>query len=119
MLSFVTSKDEQTLAIEVEGTVTKDDLKKFDNVVFEKFRNDQKFNVYAVIGDIDAPTAGAMFEELAVDAKRWTQYNKLAVISEKDWLDKASGAIDKLPGVQAEYFPMDQMEQAWDWIKER
>lgn len=119
MLSFVTSKDEQTLAIEVEGKVTKDDLKKFDNVVFEKFRNDEKFNVYAVIGDIDAPTAGAIFEELAVDAKRWSQYNKLAVVSEKDWLDKASGVIDKLPGVQAEHFPIDQMEAAWDWIKER
>ena len=119
MLSFFTSKDEQTLAIEVEGKVTKGDLEKFDNVVFDKFRNDEKFNVYAVINEIDAPTAGAMFEELAVDAKRWSQYNKLAVVSETNWMDKASGVIDKLPGVQAAHFPMDQMDQAWDWIKER
>ncbi|MGM0898418.1 MAG: STAS/SEC14 domain-containing protein [Bacillota bacterium] len=119
MLSFVTSKDEQTLAVEVEGKVTKEDLKKFDNVVFEKFRNDERFNVYAVIGDIDTPSAGAMFEELAVDAKRWSQYNKLAVVSEKDWLSTVSGAIDKLPGVEVKHFPIDQREQAWDWIKER
>ena len=118
MLSFVTSKDEQTLAIEVEGKVTKDDLKKFDNVVFEKFRNDERFNVYAVIGEIEVPSAGAMFEELAVDAKRWSQYNKLAVVSEKNWLDKVSGVLDKLPGVKAQHFPIDQMDKAWDWIKE-
>ncbi len=119
MLSFFTSKDEQTLALEVEGKVTKEDLEKFDNIVFEKFRNDQKFNVYAVIGDIDRPSAGAVFQELAVDAKRWSQYNKLAVVSEQDWHDKLTGMIDKLPGVQVKHFPLDQAEQAWDWIKER
>ncbi|MBT2581509.1 STAS/SEC14 domain-containing protein [Planococcus sp. ISL-109] len=118
MLSFVTSKDEQTLAIEVEGKMTKEDLEKFDNVVFDKFRNDEKFSVYAVIGDIDTPSAGAIFEELAIDAKRWSQYNKLAVVSEKDWLTKITGVIDKLPGVQVKHFPLDQMEQAWNWIKE-
>ncbi len=119
MLSFFTSKEENTLAIEVEGKVTKDDLEKFDNIVFEKFRNDHKFNVYAVIGDINVPSAGAMFQELAVDAKRWSQYGKLALVSEQNWQSKLAGMIDKLPGVQVQHFSPEQSEQAWDWIKEK
>ena len=64
------------------------------------------------------PTAKAIMEEAKIDMKRWSQYNKLAVVSEKKSLETMTNISDFLPGIKVEHFNMDEMEKAWNWIKE-
>ncbi|RNF38721.1 STAS/SEC14 domain-containing protein [Planococcus salinus] len=118
MLSFIPSKDTNTIAIEFDGKATKEDLQKMDRVIEEKFSDKEKFNVYAVMHDIDGATVKAMAEEMKIDAKRWSQYHKLAVISEKNWLETMTDMSDYLPGIKAKHFAPDQMNEAWDWIQQ-
>lgn len=118
MLSFIPSQDPHTLAFEVSGTVTKEDLQKLEQSIKENFSKDQPFNAYAVMQEVKMPTAKALIEEAKIDMKRWSQYNKLAVVSEKKWLETMTTISDFLPGIKVEHFNMDEMEKAWNWIKE-
>lgn len=118
MLSFIPSQDSQTIAFEVSGKVTKEDLQKLEQSIGEEFSEDQPFNAYAIMQEVEMPTAKALMEEAKIDMKRWSQYNKLAVVSEKNWLEKMTNISDFLPGIKAKHFSMDEMEQAWSWIKE-
>lgn len=118
MLSFIPSQDSQTIAFEVSGTVIKEDLKKLEQAIEEQFPGDRQFNAYAVMQQFEAPTLKALLEEAKIDRKRWSQYHKLAVISEKNWLEAMTNLSDVLPGIKAKHFHVNEMEQAWSWIQE-
>ncbi|MBT2571360.1 STAS/SEC14 domain-containing protein [Planococcus sp. ISL-110] len=118
MLSFIPSQDSQTIAFEVNETVTKEDLLKLKRAIEEQFPGDQQFNAFAIMQQVKMPTVKALIEEVKIDIKHWSQYNKLAVISEKKFLETMTGLSNFLPGIQSRHFHMNEMEQAWSWIKE-
>lgn len=118
MLTLVPSKDMNTIAVEIEGRVTEDDLMKLDKVIQEKFSEKGEFNVYAILYYFDGPSFKALAEEVKIDIKRWSQYNKLAVVSDDKMLEKFVEAGNMLPSVKTKHFPIDQMEAAWEWIAE-
>lgn len=118
MLSFIPSQDSQTIAFEVNETVTKEDLLKLSQAIEEQFPGDQLFNAIAIIQLEKVPTVGALLEEAKIDIKHWSQYNKLAVISEMNFLETMTELGDFLPGIQSRHFYADEMELAWSWIKE-
>lgn len=117
MLSFIPSQDSQTLAFEISGTVTKEDLKKLEQEIEKQFSEDQQFNAYAIMQQPEMPTFKAIAEEAKIDMKRWSQYRKLAVVSEKNWLETITNLGGFLPGIEAKHFNMDETQQAWSWIK--
>lgn len=117
MLTFIQSQDSQTIAFKVEGTIAKEDLQELEREISERFSKDQLFNAYAVIGQVKMPTIKALIEEAKIDMKRWSQYNKLAVVSEKNWLGTITNLGDLLPGIEAKHFKPNEAEQAWNWIK--
>ena len=117
MLVFIPSKDTDTIALEFDGKATQEDLKKFDKVAQEKYGEKGAFNVYLVVQDFDGASVKALLEELKIDVKRWSQYQKLAVVSDKSLLAAMAQFAGYLPGVQAKHFEMNEMEAAWEWIK--
>lgn len=118
MLSFIRSQDSQTIAFKITETVTKEDLLQLKEAVEEQFPRDQQFNALAIVEQAKMPTAGALLEEAKIDIKHWGQYNKLAVISEKSFLETMTDLANFLPGIQARHFFMDEIELAWSWVKE-
>lgn len=118
MLTLVPSKDMKTIAVEIEGRVTEDDLLKLDKVIQEKFKDKGEFNVYAILYHFDGPSFKALAEEMKIDVKRWSQYNKLAVISDDKMIEKFVEASDMLPSSKTKHFGINQMEAGWEWIKE-
>jgi hypothetical protein len=117
MLTLVPSKDVQTIAVEVNGKVKKEDMEKLDKVIQEKFEDHGKFNVYAVVYEWDGVSFKAVAEEVKIDIKRWSQYAKMAVISDNKMLKGLTEASGYLPGVKTKHFPLSEMEEAWGWIQ--
>lgn len=118
MLTLVPSKDMKTIAVEIEGHITKDELLKLDKVIQEKFSEKGEFNLYAILYHFEGASFKALVEELKIDVKRWSQYNKLAVISDDQKLEKFVEAGNLLPSIKTKHFGIDQMEAAWEWISE-
>ncbi|MCM3612032.1 STAS/SEC14 domain-containing protein [Planococcus sp. MERTA32b] len=118
MLTLVPSKDMETIAVEIEGHVTEDDLTKLDKVIQEKFSEKGEFNLYAILYHFERASFKALLEEMKIDVKRWSQYNKLAVISDDKKIEKLVEASDYLPSIKTKHFDITQMEAAWEWISE-
>ncbi|TAA72832.1 SpoIIAA family protein [Planococcus salinarum] len=117
MLSFIPSQDPNTIAMEFEGKAEKEDLVKVEQEIKKRFPDKEKFNLYVIVHEVDGATPKALMEEAKVDMKRWGQYNKMAVVSDKNWLEKMTDAGDVLPGIEAKHFRMDEAAEAWEWIK--
>lgn len=117
MLSFVQSKDENTVAFEFTGKPVKEDAEKLEKALEEKFGDKGKFNVYIIAHDVDAPTVSGMMERIKVQAKHMNQINKAALISEGEWVEAMESMHKLIPGIEAKHFPPDRMDEAWDWIR--
>ncbi len=118
MLTILPSRDDHTVAIEVTGKATGEDAEKMDQYVKRYFGKDEPFNVLAFINDLNGATMKGMIEGTKVDAKRWGQYNKFAVVSSQDTVEKGTEIGNILPGITTKHFEPDEVEDAWEWIQQ-
>lgn len=118
MLKLISSKDPSTVAIEFSGQATKEDVKHMDQYIKEHFSDGEKFNMFVVVRDMDGSTLKGGLEGFKEDMKRWKQYNKVAMISEKNWVEASMRLTNYLPGITAKYFDQNQVEEAWNWLKQ-
>ncbi|MBT2571361.1 STAS/SEC14 domain-containing protein [Planococcus sp. ISL-110] len=118
MLSFVPSKDMETIAIEFEGTATKEDAAKINKIIQEKFADKGKFNIYAVINDVQSSTFTGLGESMQVNMNAWNQFHKFAVISSTHLEGQLTEMENLLPKLKVKHFEMDEMNEAWEWIQE-
>ncbi|WP_394120993.1 STAS/SEC14 domain-containing protein [Planococcus donghaensis] len=118
MLSFVPSKDTETIAIEFEGTATREDALKIDKIIQEKFEDKGKFNIYAVINGVEDAVFTGLGESMQVNMDAWNQFHKFAVISSTHLKEQLAEMESLLPKLEVKHFQMDEMNEAWEWIQE-
>lgn len=118
MLSFVPSKDTETIAIEFEGAATKEDALKINKIIQEKFADKGKFNIYAVINEVEGTAFTGFEDSLQVNMDAWNQFHKFAVISSTHMMDQVAEMENLLPKLEVKHFQMDEMNEAWEWIQE-
>lgn len=118
MLSFVPSKDTETIAIEFEGAATKEDALKIDKIIQEKFADKGKFNIYAIINEAEGTPFSGIEESVQVNMDAWNQFHKFAVISSMQMMDHVAEMETLLPKLEIKHFQLDEMKEAWDWIQE-
>lgn len=118
MLSFVPSKDMETIAIEFEGTATREDALKIDKIIQEKFADKGKFNIYAIINEVEDSTFSGFGKSMQVNMDAWNQFHKFAVISSVPLADQLTEMESLLPKLEVRHFQLDEMNKAWEWIQE-
>ncbi|WP_010651692.1 STAS/SEC14 domain-containing protein [Oceanobacillus massiliensis] len=118
MFQFLPSREPSTIAVQVRGKVTKEDAENLEQYVKKEFGDDTPFNILAIFLDVGGTTFQGITEGSKFDAKRWGQFRKFAVVSDKNLMKVSAKLGDYLPGITVEYFEVDQVEEAWNWIKE-
>lgn len=118
MLTFIPSRDERTIAVEFSGKATAEDAEKMDQAVREKYAENEKFNILAIIKDLDGTSVMGVVRGFKVDVEHWRQYNKAAFVSDKDWLNMSTNVQAILPGIKAKHFQPEELEAAWKWVQE-
>ena len=119
MFSFLKSRDDHTIALGIEGKVSQTDAERLSQYVEENFGDDQPFNVVAYMDEVESTTFKGALEGMKFDTKRWDQFQRLAFISDKDWIEAATNIGSLLPGVETKHFNKDEVEEAWGWIMEK
>ena len=72
MFRLLPTRDEQTIAVEIKGKPTKEDAEKMNQFAEVQFNDDQPFNIYAEIEQLDRPTLEGIMEGMKVDMPRLT-----------------------------------------------
>jgi len=117
MIEILPSRHAGTVCVGVYGKLTAEDARKIDEYAEDVYGDKGRFNILTVIKELDGTTIQSLLKGMKVDMKHWNQMNKFAVVSKKDWVEKASKAGKILPGITVEYFEMDEMEKAWKWLE--
>jgi hypothetical protein len=108
---------ENVLGVEATGKVTQDDYEKIlGPAVRDKLAAHERIRFVYVVGeDFDGWTAGAMWEDAKLGLKDPKAWEKVAVVTDKDWLKHSVKAFAWMIPGEVRCFQLDQLAAAEDW----
>ena len=116
MLEILPSKDMMTVAVRFSGKATQADADQLERYVAKHYGNNQKFNILAVIRDVDGTNLMGMISGLKFDAKRMNQFHKIAAVSDLQWVQSMANLGNMMPNLEVKAFAEKDLEKAWGWV---
>jgi len=120
MIEVIADLPDRVLGFRASGDVTADDYKNvLVPAIEEKLASHKKVRLLYVIGEeFEAYTGGAAWEDAKVGMKHLTSFERVAVVTDVEWIEnviKAFGFV--MPG-EARVFGGGDLEAAREWISE-
>lgn len=121
MMEIAANLPEGTIGFVASGRVTKKD---YDAVLIPAveaaFKRSAKVRLYYEIGrDFSGFEAGAMVEDFAVGIRHLGQWERVAVVTDLDWMAHATKAFAFLMPGKVKVFPFNRASEARAWLAEK
>jgi hypothetical protein len=120
MIEVMTDLPDRVLGLNASGEVTANDYKTvLVPAIEEKLTKQKKVRLLYVFGDeFTGYSGGAAWEDAKVGMKHLTSFERIAVVTDVDWIEKMVKAFGfALPG-EVRVFDDDDLENARRWISE-
>lgn len=117
MLRIEEGVPDEVLCVEAVGTVTDADYQQvLVPAVREKLERHGRIRLVYVLGDeFDGWTMGALWEDAKVGTRDLASWEKVAVVSDKDWLRHAVKAFGWMMPGDVRVFDLDELAAAKSW----
>lgn len=120
MIELITDLPDRVLGVKASGDVTADDYRDvLVPALEEKLQAHKKARLLYVLGDsFSGYTGGAAWEDAKVGMKHLTDFERVAVVTDVDWVENMVKAFGfALPG-EVRVFDDDELQAAREWISE-
>jgi len=116
MFNAVDYPDQNLLSLRMGGQLTKADYEAVVPTLEDKVKRWGKVNVCLEVGDLDAMSLSALWEEIKQDAKHFNDFNRAAVVSDNNTLLKAAtAAAGTITPAEIKHFPTSEKAAALRW----
>jgi len=118
MLELMESGGPNIVAVQGSGEITKDDyMSVLVPAAQNAFSKHEKIRVLYLIEDDAEYAAGAMFEDAMLGVKHLFGWEKIAVVTDIEWITKAINGFQFLIPCPAKVFSKADLKDAKSWIK--
>ncbi len=119
MIDILTGFPPHVLAMACRGKVTRAD---YDRVLIPAveaaLKAGPKVSLYYEVGqDFQGIEAGAVLEDIKVGVEHLPRWDRLALVSDVDWMRATVAAFGFLMPGRLKLFHLNQAQEAKDWIK--
>ena len=120
MIEVMNDLPDRVLGVCASGEVTSDD---YANVLVpaleDKLTRFKKARLlYVIGGDFDGYTGGAAWEDAKVGMKHWTSFERIALVTNVDWIESSVKAFGFVFPGEVRVFDDDDLEKARQWVSE-
>ncbi len=107
------------IAVTAKGTITAQDYQEMlVPLVNSKLGSHDKLKLLFVFGpDFDGYSAGAVWDDARFGLSHFTSFSKVAIVTDVEWLRISAKVFGPLMPGEVMVFPVDQLDDAKDWIK--
>lgn len=116
MITIIPSGRNDLLEVEVTGDYTKDDMKEFEKAFHEKKTPNEDMNLLLVVNDMDF-SMKALKEDFLFGKDHMHEFNKVAVVSDKKWVEIGAKMEDTMPDLEVKHFDKNHHTDAVTWIQ--
>jgi predicted component of type VI protein secretion system len=117
MIELLPTKTDNTIAFSISGKIDTNDFDRVANAIKQKLTTYNKLRVYAEVNSFDGISLKAFLKDLQFSFQHLKNFEKEAIVSEKEWLQKLVSVSDKLfPSIEVKHFSFAEKDKALDWI---
>jgi SpoIIAA-like len=118
MIEIISDLPSNTLGARCKGHVTRKD---YENVLIPAveaaLKRNKKLRIYyEVAADFTAIDPGAVLEDIGTGMKHLAQWEKIAIVTDVDWIKHTAGAFAFLLHGNVKTFPLADAQEARDWL---
>lgn len=74
-------------------------------------------NFLCDMATVEGETGQALWEEMTDNLRNAQEYQRIAVVGSRRWLEGGPKVSVPWPSAQFKYFTPDQTDEAWHWVK--
>jgi hypothetical protein len=120
MIEPIEGLPEPVVGLRVSGTVTQED---YERVLLPAVRSaldaHERVRLLYVLGPaFDAYSAGAIWEDAKLGARTMLAWERIAVVTDADWVRHLMTAFGWMIHGEVKVFPMADLDEATAWITE-
>lgn len=116
MITVLAEPAPDTLAIRMSGILKKEDYDVILPVLKDKIERHDKINLYVEMDQVDEVTSGALWSDIQFDVKHLNDFDRVAMVGDKDWLKWMSKFTDPFSQAEIRYFDQNEKDQAARWV---
>lgn len=118
MIEMIPGLPDNVVGFVAKGEVTRADYENtLDPEVERALQKHDKIRLLYVLGaDFTGVTAGAMWADGAIGMKHFTRWDRIAVVSDKDWIRHTIESIGWLLPAKVRTFHVSEEADASEWI---
>ncbi|HTN21407.1 MAG TPA: STAS/SEC14 domain-containing protein [Pelobium sp.] len=118
MISVIENLPPHVIGLHISGKIAKDDYKQVLEPAIQQQENEfDKLNCLIVYDtEMQHFSLGALLEDLKTDFKYYNKWNRVALVTTKDYLKKVTGLISSVIPGQLKGFEPSEIEEAKAWV---
>lgn len=117
MIQLIQSRKDDVIAFEVNGNVTKNDIRKL-NIPMEIVTKSQgDAHALMKVNHFNGYSFPTFLTELKTGIPAFQEFDKIAVVADPNWLEALVAIEMYFPNVHVRYFGSEEKEQAWHWLE--
>ena len=106
-----------TIGLEASGKVTEEDYRDVLVPIVAKAQGQGKVRLLYVLGEgFESYSAGAMWADAKVWAKHLDGWERIAIVSDADWMEHAAKAVNWMVSGEIKVFESDDLRDAKIWL---
>jgi len=117
MITPIDLQADNIVGYRIDGDFEAATLQPLIDKLTERLERHEKLRVYAEYIAVDDIEWRAIWKDLKFDLSHLTDFEKVAVVTDKEWLGLSAGMANIIPGLDVKFFKFAEQEQARQWVK--
>lgn len=118
MIQIIRTNTDNLIACRIDGKINTEDIERIANYIEDKFVKNKKLRIYVEVIKLEGISLEALFKDLKLGIKHFSDFDKKAVVTDKKWMKKVAAIADKLfPNIEVKCFSIQEKEKALEWAK--
>ena len=120
MFEIIPESTETCIGFKISGKVIAEDYDALLPKLDEAISAHGKINLLVLMGDVKGLKGlDAVKDDFEFGTHQYRQVEKAAFVSDKKWLERVVKIMDPFTRrTDEKFFELDQLDEAWQWVKE-
>ena len=121
MLSIIQNLPDHVFGVRATGEVTEEDLKSvlLPGLAVLTEKHGEIYYLLVLETEVQNFTTGAWFQDLIAGLKHFTQWKKMAIVTDQKAVEKFTDFFSYITPGEAKGFEHAQLQQAEEWVTEK
>jgi hypothetical protein len=116
-LTYDAFPEDDTVEIDISGEITEADIDEVEPWLRGFMQDRETVHVVEVVQDVEGAEPAALWKGLKFDGQHLSNFDRVAVVSDKDWVDPLAKAAELVTNLEVRTFPMRDLPAAREWAR--